>query len=122
MNGPLLKLWETLGHHKLVSVAVALLSYLGCRVTYLLVLHPLAAFQGPRLAALTGWYTLYFDAIRGGVFLQKLERLHDRYGMIVRIGPNEIHIADPTFYDTLFNFKSSIEKPKYEIGTPILAY
>lgn len=29
----------------------------------------------------------------------------------MRIAPNEIHIADPECYDTIFNFSSEIEKP-----------
>lgn len=42
--------------------------------------HPLSAVPGPKVAALTGWYTAYYDLVRDGGTLERLETLHDMYG------------------------------------------
>ncbi|KPI46010.1 Trichodiene oxygenase [Cyphellophora attinorum] len=81
------------------------------RSIYRLYLHPLARYPGPRLAAATLWYQVYFEVFLVGRFSQQLDRLHDQYGPIVRIGPNEVHIKDPEFFDQLFNFSPDFNKP-----------
>jgi hypothetical protein len=62
------------------SAVVAFIAYRILLVIYRLTLHPLAKFPGPKLAASTSLYEHYFDAIRGGVFLFEIERLHRIYG------------------------------------------
>ena len=47
---------------------------------YRLYFHPLAKFPGPKLAALTGWYEFYHDIIHKGMFIWKIQELHDQYG------------------------------------------
>lgn len=42
--------------------------------------HPLAHIPGPKLAALTWWYELYFDAIQKGKYVFKIQELHKKYG------------------------------------------
>ena len=39
-------------------------------------------------------------------------------GPIVRISPYELHVIDPAFYDTLYNFNPELEKRRYQIGMP----
>jgi hypothetical protein len=36
------------------------------------------------------------------------DRLHEIYGPIVRINPDELHIYDPEFYDTIYRAGSAI--------------
>lgn len=46
-----------------------------------LYLSPIARFPGPRLAALTHWYELYYDLVKGGKYVFKIRELHEQYGM-----------------------------------------
>ncbi|KAL0466680.1 cytochrome P450 [Neurospora intermedia] len=66
-----------------------------------LYLSPLADIPGPRLAALTQWYELYYEVILGGQYTFKIIELHKQYGPIIRINPWEVHIADPDFHRVL---------------------
>ncbi|KAK0633645.1 cytochrome P450 [Immersiella caudata] len=63
---------------------------------------PIAHIPGPRLAALTWWYEFYFDIILGGQYVFKMKELHEEYGPIIRINPEEIHIYDPDFFPQLY--------------------
>ncbi|RDW60238.1 hypothetical protein BP5796_11844 [Coleophoma crateriformis] len=68
--------------------------------------HPLARFPGPKLAAATYWYDSYQDCIAGpfpGQGAYHIEKLHEVYGPIVRVNPDEIAVKDPYWYDTLYN-------------------
>ena len=86
----------------LVLAAASGLAYIVAVVVYRIVLHPIARFPGPRLAAITYWYEGYFDVILGGQYTNKIWKLHARYGPIVRINPDELHIDDPSFIDEIY--------------------
>ncbi|KAJ9243589.1 hypothetical protein DTO169E5_2504 [Paecilomyces variotii] len=96
--------------------------YLICGAIYRLYFHPLAKFPGPKVAALTGWYETYHDLIRRGMFVWKIQEMHQEFGPIVRINPHELHIRDPDFYDELYA-PASKKRDKYKhwvvlAGTP----
>jgi hypothetical protein len=62
-------------------------------IVYMRYLHPLAKYPGPLLASLTNlWkaYTMY-----QGQMEYVIRELHDKYGAIVRIGPNDLVISHP---------------------------
>ncbi|KAI0179038.1 cytochrome P450 [Hypoxylon sp. FL1284] len=65
-------------------------------------LSPLAGIPGPKIAALTFWYEIYYDVWLGGQYFKKVADLHKKYGPIVRINPHEVHFNDPEFIDPLF--------------------
>ncbi|OJZ88942.1 hypothetical protein ASPFODRAFT_42057 [Aspergillus luchuensis CBS 106.47] len=96
-------LFEELSPSSVVTIALTLLlAYLiGCAV-YRLYLSPIASFPGPPLAAVTWFYEFYYDAICGGRYIFKVKDMHKRYGPIVRINPEELHIETSAFYDELY--------------------
>ncbi|OWP04675.1 Cytochrome P450 family protein [Marssonina coronariae] len=81
-----------------------------------LYLSPLAAFPGPRLAALSNWYEFYYDVVLQGQFTWKIQQLHKQYGPIIRITPTELHIDDPDYYDTLYSRGGKRHKYAYLSG------
>lgn len=48
-----------------------------------LFLSPLAAFPGPKIAALTGFYEFYYDFFKGGKYIFEIEKMHKAYGLCV---------------------------------------
>lgn len=69
---------------------------------YRLYLSPLSSIPGPKLAALTWAYEFWYDIVLGGQYTHKIIALHARYGPIVRINPEEVHIGDPDFYSEVY--------------------
>jgi hypothetical protein len=84
-------------------------------VLYRLYFHLLAKFPGPKKAAATRWYEFYHEIYRGGRFHQVIDAVHDQYGPIVRVNPFELHVKDPSYYNTLFNLNSELDKRVYKI-------
>ena len=83
-------------------------------VIYRLYLSPLSKIPGPKLAAVTYLYEIYFDIIKHGYMFKQLQTLHEQYGPIIRINPNEVHINDPDFFTTIY---SSERRDKSEYHT-----
>ncbi|KAJ4286522.1 hypothetical protein N0V90_013222 [Kalmusia sp. IMI 367209] len=80
----------------------AIAAYYAARSIYRLYFHPLRKIPGPKLAAISRSYEFYYDVIKGGKFLFQIEKMHEKYGPIVRINPREIHVKDPFFYDEIY--------------------
>ncbi|RAH79186.1 putative cytochrome P450 [Aspergillus japonicus CBS 114.51] len=95
-----LSFYSMYGVYGLILAAAAL--YGVTLVIYRLYLHPLARFPGPKIAAATGWYEFYHDVIRGGMYIHEIQRMHRKYGPIIRINPYEIVINDPDYYNTVY--------------------
>ena len=47
---------------------------------YRLYFHPLSSVPGPKLAAFTFWYEVYYDLIQSAQFPWKIVDLHEKYG------------------------------------------
>jgi len=64
------------------------------RAIYRITFHPLARFPGPKLAAITSLWAASYDLSKQDSLIKHLHALHDQYGPIVRVRPNELHIFD----------------------------
>ncbi|KAE9364044.1 cytochrome P450 [Stipitochalara longipes BDJ] len=100
------------------NLAVLVGFYYACKVIYRLYFSPLSHIPGRRLAAVTNLYACYYDLICGGQYIWEIEKMHQQYGTpppspllqpltplgpIIRITPDEVHINDHAFIDTLFS-------------------
>ncbi|KAF2014472.1 cytochrome P450 [Aaosphaeria arxii CBS 175.79] len=83
-------------------VAIAFVLYNLGLIFHRLFLHPLAKFPGPKLAAVTSLYEAYYEILLKGQYSRKISQLHDKYGPIIRVTPNEIHIRDSRFFETFY--------------------
>ncbi|KAK8098118.1 uncharacterized protein PG998_013604 [Apiospora kogelbergensis] len=64
--------------------------------------HPLSKFPGPKLYAATYFPYLYQNAIRG-TFAKDLLKLHLKYGPIVRVSPDRLHIDGTIGYPEVYS-------------------
>lgn len=63
-----------------LAVVTSFIAYHVYLVIYRLFFHPLAKFPGPKLAAATDLYEVYFNVIKRGMFLWEIESMHKQYG------------------------------------------
>ncbi len=49
-------------------------------VLYRLQFSPLAEVPGPRFAAASLWYEFYYDVIKRGSYIWKIQEMHKQYG------------------------------------------
>lgn len=90
----------------LISYLVLLcVSYKVIQYTQRLFFHPLSKFPGPKICAASRLYEWYWDSYQHGRLWTQLPALHEKYGPIIRMGPDELHIQDPEYFTYLFSFK-----------------
>ncbi|OCK79946.1 cytochrome P450 [Lepidopterella palustris CBS 459.81] len=100
---------------------VVWIAYLIGLAIYRLWFSPIAKFPGPKLAALTSWYECYLDVFAKGQFTFNIQDMHKKYGPIVRITPDELHIKDSEYWDELYvkiQKADKSEKMSYRFGCP----
>ncbi|OJZ84538.1 hypothetical protein ASPFODRAFT_48592 [Aspergillus luchuensis CBS 106.47] len=99
------------------STSTAIMNLLGCGVIalvgyiiYQVWFHPLSTYPGPFVAKLTNLYSVV-HAIRGDRH-EDLYRLHQRYGPVVRIGPQRVSILDARALEPIYGFHANVQKAK----------
>ncbi|RDA90222.1 hypothetical protein CP533_1074 [Ophiocordyceps camponoti-saundersi (nom. inval.)] len=88
--------------HLLIWAAEIYLAWCVYCCFYNLYLHPLRGFPGPKLAAASRLYEFWYDVVKDGQYLWKIERLHEEYGPIIRVNPSELHVRDSQFYSQIY--------------------
>lgn len=93
-------------------IGLGITGYIFLGAIYRLLLHPLRKIPGPRLAALTWWYEIYYDVFLPGQYNFKILELHKKYGPVLRINPEEVHISDPDFLGDVYNARKRNKPPE----------
>ncbi|KAI8964797.1 putative cytochrome P450 [Daldinia sp. FL1419] len=94
------------GQLLLLAIGVAILGY-----TITILSNPLAKIPGP-------WYTLWTEIVLKhkvitGQRPQWVHSLHDKYGTVVRISPQEVSIQDPNAVQEIYRIKNEFLKSKF---------
>ncbi|KAK2626244.1 hypothetical protein QTJ16_004506 [Diplocarpon rosae] len=81
-------------------------------LVYNIYFHPLSAFPGPLAARATTWWKTYIEVVTQESMLDVLKQLHRTYGDIIRVGPNELHFAQPSAYHEIYNASARWDKER----------
>ncbi|KAL4737952.1 cytochrome P450 [Aspergillus similis] len=86
------------------TVLLAILAYRLALIIYNLYHHPLSNIPGPRAWAASRLPFVY--ALIKGTIIHDFQKLHEKYGPIIRIAPNEVTFAHPQAYTDFFQPRS----------------
>lgn len=110
----------TISREVLVDVSPILLAgiasvVVGCTyIVYYRVFHPLARYPGPFFASLTNLWKLYHQwTLR---MPETLRELHERYGEVVRVGPNDLSFNNPEAVPVIYKGGRSLPKTAFYDG------
>lgn len=92
------------------------LSYLILLAVYRIFFHPLSRYPGPRLAKVTDLYSTY-HAWKGDRHLD-FWRCHEKYGPIVRFGPNSLSFNSSSALKDIYGFKANVRKADFYLAFP----
>ncbi|KAK3317143.1 cytochrome P450 [Cercophora scortea] len=79
--------------------------------------HPLARVPGPRLAALSNIWHAYHA--RNGLMLRLARTLHEKYGPVVRVGPDEVWFNSIEAFKCIYNVANGFEKSDFYLATSL---
>ena len=92
-----------------VSLAVKIL----VTAIYNVYFHPLSKFPGPKSAAATP--LPFIRRVINGHWVEWTTLLHEKYGEVVRIHPDELSVISASAWQEIYNTRPQLPKPK--IGT-----
>lgn len=83
------------------SILTLIITCILATAIYRLFLHPLSSIPGPRLAAVSNvWYAYH---ARNGRIAKLGETLHQRYGPMVRVGPDEVWMNSKAAFKAIYS-------------------
>ncbi|KAI7761083.1 hypothetical protein LZL87_011488 [Fusarium oxysporum] len=83
-------------------------------IVYYRYLHPLAKYPGPPLASVTNlWKTYHLWNLH---LPHTLVRLHEQYGDVVRVGPNDLSFRNPDAVNTIYKAGRQLQKTGFYDG------
>ncbi|KAI5920170.1 isotrichodermin C-15 hydroxylase [Camillea tinctor] len=97
--------------HVLTGVVACGLIYTTGLVVYRVFFHPLAKYPGPFLAKITDAYQLY-HAWKGDRHLE-FWRMHQKYGRVVRFGPNSVSFNSNAALKDIYGFRANVRKAPF---------
>lgn len=92
-------------------LVLILISYWTLWILYTLTIHPLAKYPGPLLARISRLWVV--SQVLSGKAEKNQRVLHEKYGLIIRIAPNELAIADPEAINTIYGTRSGFTKTDF---------
>ncbi|KAK8062768.1 cytochrome P450 [Apiospora hydei] len=101
----------------LSTISFLVLAALAVRVVHMRFLHPLRRFPGPWLRSISQIPTA-LDLLRANQPMV-MRKLHEKYGPIVRLAPNELSFIDADAWEAIFGFQKNgpnFEKSELFIG------
>ncbi|KAI6839259.1 hypothetical protein KC332_g5829 [Hortaea werneckii] len=87
----------------LFTIISALLLKTVAQAIYNILYHPLLRFPGPKWAAASRFYKCWQEVFRQRNWIDVVHSLHEQYGDVIRVGPNELHFSDPAAYHDIYN-------------------
>ncbi|RJE27118.1 Cytochrome p450 [Aspergillus sclerotialis] len=85
------------------------------RAVYRLWFHPLSKYPGPKLAAVTQlWYAYHWMA---GRYPFDIEEVHQKFGDVVRIAPNELSFSTAQSFQDIYGHATSKDHKTFIKGT-----
>jgi cytochrome P450 len=88
--------------------------YVFTKAIYNVLIHPLSSFPGPQSYAAS--IIPYVCSLLRGRLCFDIEEFHQKYGDVVRIGPNELSYSNPSAWNEIYGHRHGKENmPKEEI-------
>ncbi|EON68271.1 hypothetical protein W97_07529 [Coniosporium apollinis CBS 100218] len=103
---------SSLRYYQLIAyVAILVILYYVINAVYRVTLHPLAKYPGPFLQRISDW-PLVFHCYGGNRHIIEYQN-HQKYGKIVRYGPNSLSFSTATSMQTIHHAKANIKKGEW---------
>jgi len=96
---------------QVVLGATLLFAFIHEYIIYPFFTSPLAGIPGPKINAMTKWYMVYIDFTKKRTLY--IHDLHQKYGPIVRVGPNEVVCTGEEPMRTIYGAGTSFYKPTF---------